>query len=130
MTFTADLAEPLQFKERAGPGAESRLYLHQDTHPSAVVFRIDVISVFDPPGAGVLVKLHPPPAHMQVDQYGNFRLTEAVRPAPEQGVIPRQGYRLDSYHDISAGVNVPVLAAAISRDAPFRPVPVNAPAAR
>ena len=38
-------------------------------------------------------------AHLRVDQYGDFRLTEAVRPAPGVPVVPRQGYRREIYRD-------------------------------
>jgi hypothetical protein len=53
-------------------------------------------------------------AHLRVDHYGEFRLTEAVRPTPALRVVPRQGYRRDEYRDDEAGVRVPVLAAAVS----------------
>jgi hypothetical protein len=55
-------------------------------------------------------------AHLSVDRYGDFRLTDAIRPAPAVPVVPRQGYRRDMYRDAEAGLEVPVLAAAISRE--------------
>jgi hypothetical protein len=54
-------------------------------------------------------------AHLRVDRYGDFVLTDAIRPAPHVPVTPRQGYRLDVYRDARAGVTVPVLAAAVSK---------------
>jgi hypothetical protein len=54
--------------------------------------------------------------HLRVDRYGDFRLTDAVRPAPHLPVVPRQGYRRDVYRDDRAGIRVPVLAAAVSRE--------------
>jgi hypothetical protein len=54
--------------------------------------------------------------HLQVDRYGDFVLTEAVRPAPHLPVVPRQGYRRDFYRDDLAGIRVPVLAASVSRE--------------
>ncbi len=57
--------------------------------------------------------------HLRVDRYGNFRLTDAVRPAPHLPVVPRQGYRRDVYRDDRAGIRVPVLAAAVSRERLF-----------
>jgi hypothetical protein len=54
-----------------------------------------------------------------VDRYGNFRLTDAIRPAPAVPVVPRQGYRRDTYRDTDAGLQVPVLAAAVSRERLF-----------
>jgi len=51
-----------------------------------------------------------------MDQYGDFRLTEAVRPAPGVPVVPRQGYRREMYRDAKAKLRVPVLAASVSRE--------------
>jgi hypothetical protein len=55
-------------------------------------------------------------AHLRVDQYGDFRLTEAVRPAPGVPVVPRQGYRREIYRDAKADLRVPVLACSVSRE--------------
>jgi hypothetical protein len=54
--------------------------------------------------------------HLRSDRYGNFLLTDAVRPAFDLPVVPRQGFRLDTYRDAGAGLEVPVLAAAVSRE--------------
>ncbi len=54
--------------------------------------------------------------HLRMDRYGDFLLTDAVRPAPHVPVVPRQGYRRDVYRDDRAGIRVPVLAAAASRE--------------
>ncbi len=58
-------------------------------------------------------------AHLRVDQYGDFWLTEAIRPALDLQVVPRQGYRVETYRDAAADLEVPVLAAAISRERLF-----------
>jgi hypothetical protein len=58
-------------------------------------------------------------AHLRVDRYGDFRLTNAIRPAQGLPVIPRQGYRRDIYRDDRAGVRVPVVAASVSRERLF-----------
>jgi hypothetical protein len=58
-------------------------------------------------------------AHLQVDRYGDFVLTEAIRPSLDLQVVPRQGYRLDVYRDARAGLRIPVLAAALSRECLF-----------
>jgi hypothetical protein len=55
-------------------------------------------------------------AHLAVDRYGDFWLTNAVRPAPDLRVVPRQGYRVDTYRDARNRLQVPVLAAAVSRE--------------
>jgi hypothetical protein len=54
--------------------------------------------------------------HLRVDRYGDFRLTDAIRPAVHLPIVPRQGYRRDVYRDDQAGIRVPVLAAAVSRE--------------
>lgn len=54
--------------------------------------------------------------HLRKDRYGSFRLTDAVRPSLQRQVIPRQGYRIETYKDAKAGFQVPVLAAAVSRE--------------
>jgi hypothetical protein len=58
-------------------------------------------------------------AHLRVDRYGDFRLTDAIRPAPSLPVVPRQGYRREIYRDADGGLEVPVLAAAVSRERLF-----------
>jgi hypothetical protein len=58
-------------------------------------------------------------AHLRVDRYGDFFLTEAIRPSLDLQVVPRQGYRLSVYRDAQSGLRVPVLAAAISRERLF-----------
>jgi hypothetical protein len=58
-------------------------------------------------------------AHLKVDRYGEFRLTDAIRPAPSLPVVPREGYRRDEYRDEESDLCVPVLAAAVSRERLF-----------
>ena len=58
-------------------------------------------------------------SHLEIDRYGDFWLTEAIRPSLDLQVIPRSGYRLDTYRDAKAGIEVPVLVAAISREQLF-----------
>ncbi len=58
-------------------------------------------------------------AHMRISQYGNFRLTDAVRPSYDVQVRPVQGYRFDTYRDESGGVEIPVLMAAVSAELLF-----------
>ena len=57
--------------------------------------------------------------HLQVDRYGEFWLTDAIRPAAGVPITPRQGYRIDTYRDAQAHFEVPVLAASISREQLF-----------
>ncbi|NLX98984.1 MAG: hypothetical protein GXY83_22795 [Rhodopirellula sp.] len=58
-------------------------------------------------------------AHLGVSRYGDFLLTEAVRPSYDLQVVPTQGYRHDSYRDEENRTTVPVLMAAVSRDRLF-----------
>jgi hypothetical protein len=54
-------------------------------------------------------------AHLRVDRYGDFVLTDAIRPSLQLPVVPREGFRVDVYRDAKARLQVPVLAAAVSR---------------
>jgi hypothetical protein len=55
-------------------------------------------------------------AHLRVGRYGNFSLTDAVRPSIGLEVIPRSGYRRDTYCDPESGSKMPVLAASVSAE--------------
>jgi len=55
-------------------------------------------------------------AHLEVDRYGDFLLTEAIRPSIDVQVIPCQGYRVGTYRDKRSSIDVPVLMAAVSRE--------------
>lgn len=57
--------------------------------------------------------------HLRVDHYGDFWLSDAIRPAPAVPIAPRQGYRIETYRDPKANFQVPVLAAAVSRERLF-----------
>jgi hypothetical protein len=57
--------------------------------------------------------------HLQVDRYGDFLLTDAIRPSLNRRVLPREGYRREIYRDPQGGLKVPVLAAAVSREKLF-----------
>jgi len=53
-------------------------------------------------------------AHLGVKRYGDFVLTDAIRPSYDLQIVPRQGYRHDVYHDAASKTSVPVLMAAAS----------------
>ena len=57
--------------------------------------------------------------HLLVNRYGDFELTDAVRPGRDKSVTPRQGFRVETYRDDKAGFQVPVLAASVTRDKLF-----------
>jgi hypothetical protein len=58
-------------------------------------------------------------AHLGIARYGNFQLTEAVRPSYDLQVVPAQGYRHDCYRDEEHRSSVPVLMGAVSREQLF-----------
>jgi hypothetical protein len=58
-------------------------------------------------------------AHLRVDRYGDFLLTDAIRPALHVPIVPRQGFRAEVFRDAKTGLRVPVLAAAVSREQLF-----------
>jgi hypothetical protein len=57
--------------------------------------------------------------HLDTNRYGEFRLTEAIRPAPEALLKPREGYRVDVFRDRLARVRIPMLSAAVSAERIF-----------
>jgi hypothetical protein len=58
-------------------------------------------------------------AHLLVDQYGAFRLTQAIRPSLDLQVVPREGYRRDTFRDLEEDLKVPVLAVSVSAERLF-----------
>jgi hypothetical protein len=58
-------------------------------------------------------------SHLKVARYGDFLLSDAVRPSLDLKVRPRQGYRHDVYRDEENHANVPVLMAAASVEVLF-----------
>ena len=58
-------------------------------------------------------------AHLQVGQYGDFALTDAIRPSFGLEIVPREGYRRDVYRDPETGNTMPVLAASVSAERLF-----------
>lgn len=58
-------------------------------------------------------------AHLGIARYGDFMLTDAVRPSYDLQVVPRAGYRYDSYVDQETGVTIPVLMVSASRETLF-----------
>jgi hypothetical protein len=55
-------------------------------------------------------------SHLRVSKYGNFELSDAVRPAYNLEVVPSAGYRHDMYRDEQSRSNVPVLMAAVTKE--------------
>jgi hypothetical protein len=59
-------------------------------------------------------------AHLSVARYGDYELTDAVRPSYDLKVVPRQGYRHDVYRDEDTKSRVPVLMAAVTKEQLFQ----------
>lgn len=57
--------------------------------------------------------------HLQVNRYGRFTLTDAIRPSPNLAILPRQGYRLDVYRDQRARLRLGMLSASVSAERLF-----------
>jgi hypothetical protein len=57
--------------------------------------------------------------HLAVSRYGEFTLTDAIRPSYNLKVVPRQGYRHEVYKDVETRSSVPVLMGAASREIVF-----------
>jgi hypothetical protein len=62
------------------------------------------------------VNADPFAAHLQVSRYGRFTLTDAVRPALDVPIRPRQGYRVEVYRDRENRLRLPTLAASVSAE--------------
>jgi hypothetical protein len=54
-------------------------------------------------------------AHLGVARYGDFELSDAVRPSYNLEVVPSAGFRHDTYHDEENKSQVPVLMAAVTQ---------------
>lgn len=54
-------------------------------------------------------------AHMGIDSYGVFDLTDAIRPSYDLQIVPRQGFRHDEYVDETSGTRTPVIMASATR---------------
>lgn len=74
-------------------------------------------SQFPPPGKNSFESVSESQlaAHLEVDTYDLFQLTEAVRPALDLKIKPCQGYRHDVYIDDDSNSQVPVVMAAASK---------------
>ncbi len=57
--------------------------------------------------------------HMSVARYGDFTLTDAVRPSYNLEVMPRTGFRHEWYVDQESGARIPVLMSSVTRERLF-----------
>ena len=58
-------------------------------------------------------------AHLRTDRYGDFTLTDAIRPGSEVPLRPREGYRVEVFRDGQAKLRLPMLSAAVSAEKLF-----------
>ncbi|MFN6139565.1 MAG: hypothetical protein ACK480_13835 [Planctomycetota bacterium] len=56
---------------------------------------------------------------MERSRYGSFELTDAIRPAYDMKIVPRQGFKHDEYNDPDSNQRVPVILASASRERLF-----------
>ena len=56
---------------------------------------------------------------LHTSRFGDFTLTDAVRPGPGLPVLPREGYRMEVFRDRAAKLRMPMLSASISADRVF-----------
>jgi hypothetical protein len=59
------------------------------------------------------------PTHMRQKRYGEFLLTDAVRPGPGIPVVPTEGYRLSRFRDAETQICLPVLGVSVSAEKLF-----------
>lgn len=57
--------------------------------------------------------------HLQVKRYGDFTLTDAVRPSLEVPIRPREGYRMEVFRDRASQIRLPMLFASVSAEKLF-----------
>jgi len=57
--------------------------------------------------------------HLEVRRYGDFVLTDAIRPALDLTVVPCQGYSHATYYDSPSKQTIPVLIGAVSSESLF-----------
>lgn len=58
-------------------------------------------------------------SHLHRARYGAFTLTDAIRPAADVPILPRQGYRVGVFRDRSRRLRLPMLAASVSAESLF-----------
>jgi hypothetical protein len=58
-------------------------------------------------------------AHMGIARYGDFTLTDAVRPSYNLEIVPKTGFRHEWYIDKDSGARIPVLMASVTREKLF-----------
>ena len=68
---------------------------------------------------GAIVKSRHSDINLSIDRYGDFLLTDAIRPGPGVPVVPREGYRTNVFKDRRLRLKIPVLSAAASREKLF-----------
>lgn len=59
------------------------------------------------------------PTHLRQNRYGDFQLTDAVRPGPAVPIMPVEGYRISRYRDAETGECFPVIGASVSAEKLF-----------
>jgi hypothetical protein len=66
-----------------------------------------------------VVSKHALATHLNVNRYGSFVLTDAVRPGSSLPIVPREGFRIESFRDPISQLRIPLLSASVSADKLF-----------
>jgi hypothetical protein len=79
----------------------------------------DPDKVFHGRGANPVMEARKLTHHLKRDRYGNFSLTDAIRPSFPVTITPVEGFRVHHYQNKTHGLRLPVLTAAVSREQLF-----------
>jgi hypothetical protein len=55
-------------------------------------------------------------SHLTIANYGQFTLSDAIRPSFDLKIIPKQGYKHDQYRNIKNNLSIPVIMATVSKE--------------
>jgi hypothetical protein len=65
------------------------------------------------------VKTNSIASHLNLKRYGNFTLTNAVRPGHTLPIVPEEAYRLESFRDPISRLRIPLLSASVTAEKVF-----------
>ncbi len=115
--FTLALDSLVIIEGNEWPRLEKRLIVHPGIRTDAADGSRKFAGLLS--AQGEIVSVSTSASHLRVDRYGDFRLTQAIRPAAGVPIVPRQGYRRELFNDKQAGLRIPVLVAAVSAEKLF-----------
>lgn len=101
------------------PRDKSRSIVHLETAHWYLLARRFPHIFFSSSSRGIYVSQDKLTNHLQIECYGDFRLTRAIRPGIQIPIVPRAGYRQSVYRDKKNRITVPIIAAAVSSEQLF-----------